>query len=105
MKILDIFRPSPPKENIAYPESYSIAELIEALRNDGFTPSHTLQSDIQKFGLKSGIVIANDGSSGMRINIDENGIPRLNLYNGLKEKSNPLSKIASKKYLGKIVTL
>lgn len=88
-----------------FPESYSVSELIAELKRDGFTLSQGLKSDIERFGLKSGIVVVQDGVSGMRIDIGDDEIPRLNLYNELRMAKHPLHKLVSQKYKGKQVVL
>lgn len=91
-------------EKVTYPESYTFDDLKTALSNDGFTLSLSLESDIQRFGLATGLVLVQDGIDGMRIQVDDE-IARIVLYNNLKKPTHRLNEVSRSKYQGKVVTI
>ncbi|MBP7774728.1 hypothetical protein KA078_02960 [Candidatus Woesebacteria bacterium] len=91
-----------PRERVEHPSSYSLEECISELERDGFTISDTLKSDIARFGLNAGIVLALDGNCGLRVDKQSDGEAFvIRVYNGLKDGQDHLSKLARDKYNNK----
>lgn len=85
-----------------FPDFYSVQKLIAELNKDGFFANLQVLEDIEKFGLEDA-VLSYDGSCGMRISVYENGVPRIALYDGLKNKEHPLHHLAVIKYQNRII--